>query len=153
MATTYSAQKTKWDQSTPAVKIKTNEEAGRVRIAYASYEAAAVAVGTIEMFNLPNGARILSGEVVHDALGGSTTVSVGHAAYNNAAGTAVALDVDAYKAAAASTAIATVAIAATSALGRNSVVDADGTGIPITVVTAGAAATGTIELTMLYVVD
>tara|TARA_R110000868_G_scaffold39696_2_gene138056 strand:- start:1503 stop:1964 length:462 start_codon:yes stop_codon:yes gene_type:complete len=153
MATTYSAQKTKWDQSTPAVKIKTNEEAGRVRIAYASYEAAAVAVGTIEMFNLPNGARILSGEVVHDALGGSTTVSVGHAAYNNAAGTAVALDVDAYKAAAASTAIATVAIAATSALGRNSVIDADGTGIPITVVTAGAAATGTIELTMLYVVD
>lgn len=153
MATTYSAQKTKWDQSTPAVKIKTNEEAGRVRIAYASYEASAVAVGTIEMFNLPNGARILSGEVVHDALGGSTTVSVGHAAYNNAAGTAVALDVDAYKAAAASTAIATVAIAATSALGRNSVIDADGTGIPITVVTAGAAATGTIELTMLYVVD
>ena len=153
MATTYSAQKTKWDQSTPAVKIKTNEEAGRVRIAYASYEAAAVAVGTIEMFNLPNGARILSGEVVHDALGGSTTVSVGHAAYNNAAGTAVALDVDAYKVAAASTAIATVAIAATSALGRNSVIDADGTGIPITVVTAGAAATGTIELTMLYVVD
>tara|TARA_R110000803_G_scaffold27832_2_gene64770 strand:- start:1173 stop:1634 length:462 start_codon:yes stop_codon:yes gene_type:complete len=153
MATTYSAQKTKWDQSTPAVKIKTNEEAGRVRIAYASYEASAVAVGTIEMFNLPNGARILSGEVVHDALGGSTTVSVGHAAYNNAAGTAVALDVDSYKVAAASTAIATVAIAATSALGRNSVIDADGTGIPITVVTAGAAATGTIELTMLYVVD
>ena len=153
MATTYSAQKTKWDQSTPAVKIKTNEEAGRVRIAYASYEAAAVAVGTIEMFNLPNGARILSGEVVHDALGGSTTVSVGHAAYKNADATVVALDVDAYKAAAASTAIATVAIAATSALGRNSVVDADGTGIPITVVTAGAAATGTIELTMLYVVD
>ena len=153
MATTYSAQKTKWDQSTPAVKIKTNEEAGRVRIAYASYEAAAVAVGTIEMFNLPNGARILSGEVVHDALGGSTTISVGHAAYKNADATVVALDVDAYKAAAASTAIATVAIAATSALGRNSVVDADGTGIPITVVTAGAAATGTIELTMLYVVD
>ena len=153
MATTYSAQKTKWDQSTPAVKIKTNEEAGRVRIAYASYEASAVAVGTIEMFNLPNGARILSGEVVHDALGGSTTVSVGHAAYKNADATVVALDVDAYKVAAASTAIATVAIAATSALGRNSVVDADGTGIPITVVTAGAAATGTIELTMLYVVD
>ena len=34
-----------------------------------------------------------------DALGGSTTASVGHAAYKNAAGTVVALDVDEYKAA------------------------------------------------------
>ena len=153
MATTYSVQKTKWDQNTPTTKINPTEMRGRVRIAYASYEASAVAVGTIEMFNLPNGARILSGEVVHDALGASTTVSVGHAAYNNADGTAVALDVDEFKAAAASTGIATVAIAATSALGRNSVVDADSTGMPITVVTAGAAATGTIELTMMYVVD
>ena len=153
MATTYSAQKTKWDQNSPKTRIKPNEQAGRVRIAYASYEASAVAVGTIEMFNLPNGARILSGEVVHDALGGSTTVSVGHAAYTNAAGTVVALDVDEFKAAAASTAIATVGIAATSALGRNTVVDANEDGIPVTVVTAGAAATGTIELTMMYVVD
>ena len=153
MATTYSAQKTKWDQNSPTTMIKANEQAGRVRIAYASAEAASLAVGPIEMFNLPNGARILSGEVVHDALGSSTTVSVGHAAYVNSAGTVVALDVDEYKAAAASTAIATVGIAATSALGRNSVVDANDVGIPITVVTAGAAATGTIELTMMYVVD
>ena len=153
MATTYSAQKTKWDQNSPTTISKANEQAGRVRIAYASAEASSLAVGTIEMFNLPNGARILSGEVVHDALGGSTTVSVGHAAYVNSAGTVVALDVDEYKAAAASTSVATVAIAATSALGRNSVVDANEDGIPITVVTAGAAATGTIELTMMYVVD
>lgn len=153
MATTYSVQKTKWDQNSPATKIKPSEQAGRVRIAYALAEASSLAVGPIEMFNLPNGARILSGEVVHDALGGSTTVSVGHAAYVNSAGTVVALDVDEYKAAAASTGVATVAIAATSALGRNSVVDANDVGIPITVVIAGAAATGTIELTMMYVVD
>ena len=153
MATTYSVQKTKWDQSTPATRVKPNEQAGRVRVAYALAEAASLAVGPIEMFNLPNGARILSGELVHDALGGSTTASVGHAAYKNADGTVVALDVDEYKAAAASTGIVTVDIAATSALGRNSVVDADADGIPITVVIAGAAATGTIELTMLYVVD
>jgi hypothetical protein len=153
MATTYSVQKTKWSQNSPKDFIKPNEIHGRVRIAYALYEASAVAVGTIEMFNLPNGARILSGELVHDALGGSTTASVGHAAYVNSAGTVVALDVDEYKAAAASTGIVTVDIAATSALGRNSVVDANEDGIPITVVTAGAAATGTIELTMLYVVD
>ena len=153
MATTYSVQKTKWSQNSPKDFIKPNEIHGRVRIAYALYEASAVAVGTIEMFNLPNGARILSGELVHDALGGSTTASVGHAAYVNSAGTVVALDVDEYKAAAASTGIATVGVAATSALGRNSVVDANEDGIPVTVVTAGAAATGTIELTMLYVVD
>ena len=153
MATTYSVQKTKWNQDTPTTRIKPNEQAGRVRVAYALAEAASLAVGPIEMFNLPNGARILSGELMHDALGGSTTASVGHAAYKNAAGTVVALDVDEYKAAAASTGIATVDIAATSALGRNSVVDADSDGIPITVVIAGAAATGTIELTTLYVVD
>lgn len=153
MATTYSVQKTKWDQSTPATRVKPNEQAGRVRVAYALAEASSLAVGPIEMFNLPNGARILSGELMHDALGSSTTASVGHAAYKNAAGTVVALDVDEYKAAAASTGITTVDIAATSALGRNSVVDADADGIPITVVIAGAAATGTIELTMLYVVD
>jgi len=153
MATTYSVQKTKWNQDTPTTRIKPNEQAGRVRVAYALAEAASLAVGPIEMFNLPNGARILSGELVHDALGGSTTASVGHAAYKNAAGTVVALDVDEYKAAAASTSIATVDVAATSALGRNSVVDADSDGIPVTVVIAGAAATGTIELTMLYVVD
>ena len=105
------------------------------------------------MFNLPNGARILSGEVVHDALGGSTTLSVGHAAYVNSSGTAVALDVDEYKAAAASTSVTTVGCALTSALGKNSVVDANEVGIPITVVIAGAAATGTIELTMLWVLD
>jgi len=153
MATTYSAQKTMWDQNSPKEMIKTNEQAGRVRIAYASAEAASLAVGPIEMFNLPNGARILSGEVVHDALGGSTTLSVGHAAYVNSSGTAVALDVDEYKAAAASTSVTTVGCALTSALGKNSVVDANEVGIPITVVTAGAAATGTIELTMLWVLD
>tara|TARA_R110000824_G_scaffold3241_2_gene15386 strand:+ start:6445 stop:6906 length:462 start_codon:yes stop_codon:yes gene_type:complete len=153
MGTTYSVQKTKWDQDSPTTNIKPNEMAGRVRIAYALYEAASVAVGDIQMFNLPNGARILSGEVVHDALGSSTTVSIGHAAYKNSAGTVVALDVDEFKAAAASTSIATVGCALTSALGKNSVVDADADGMPITVVTAGAAATGTIELTMMYVID
>ena len=153
MATTYSVQKTKWDQNVPAENLNPTEQHGRIRIAYALYEASAVAVGTIEMFNLPNGARILSGELVHDALGGGTTASVGHAGYNTSAGVAVTLDVDEFKAAAASTSITTVACAATSALGKNSVIDCDGSGFPVTVVTAGAAATGTIELTMLYVTD
>jgi hypothetical protein len=154
MATFYSVQKTKWDQNTPTEKIKTSENAGRVRVSYALYEASSLAAASvIEMFNLPNDARVLSGELVHDALGSSTTLSVGHAAYANSAGTTVALDVDEWKAAAASTSITTVDIVATSALGKNTVVDADGDGIPITVVIAGATGSGTIELTMYWVLD
>ena len=154
MATVYSVQKTKWSQNNPSEKINTNEKAGRIRIAYALYEASSLASGdVIEMFNLPNGARILEGTLTHDALGSSTTLSVGHAAYVNAAGTAVALDVDEYFAAAASTSITTVAVGVTSALGRNSVVDANEAGIPITVSLAGANGTGLIELTMYYVLD
>jgi|TARA_X000001388_G_scaffold77212_2_gene77067 hypothetical protein len=154
MATVYSAQKTKWDQNTPKEFIKANELGGRIRVAYGSYEASSLASGdVIEMFNLPNGARILKGELVHDAMGSSTTLSVGHAAYTNSSGTTVALDVDEYKAAAASTSVTTVDIAATSALGRNSVVDANEDGIPVTVVMGGAAGTGTVELVMYYVID
>ena len=152
MGTVYSVQKTKWDQNSPSERIKPNELNGRVRTAYALYEASAEQ-SDIHMFNLPNGARIISGELVHDALGSSTTASVCHAGYNNAAGTEGALDVDEYKAAAASTSITTVACAATTALGKFSVVDADKDGIPITVSIAGATGTGTVELTMFWVLD
>jgi len=152
MATVYSVQKTKWDQTEPSKDIKPNEHGGRVRVSYALYEASAEQ-SDIEMFNLPNGARILDMELVHDALGSSTTLSVGHAAYNDADGTAVASDVDEFKAAAASTSITTVGSALTSALGKNSVVDADETGMPITVSLSGANGTGTIELTCTWVLD
>tara|TARA_R110000803_G_scaffold52732_2_gene108469 strand:- start:10370 stop:10834 length:465 start_codon:yes stop_codon:yes gene_type:complete len=154
MATVYSEQKTKWDQNTPKDLIKPNEHAGRVRVSYAQYEASAVASGTvIEMFNLPNGARILSGECTYDALDTSSTLSVGHAAYTSSADAAVALDVDEWKAAAASTTAQSVAVAATIALGKNGVVDANEEGIPVTVVTGGATLSGTIELKMLWVLD
>jgi hypothetical protein len=154
MATFYSVQKTKWDQNTPKEKIKTSESQGRVRMSYALYETSSTAADSvIEMFNLPNDARVLSGELVHDALGSGTTLSVGHAAYKNSAGTVVALDVDEWKAAAASTSITTVDIVATSALGKNTVVDADQDGIPITAVLAGGTGTGTVELTMYWVID
>ena len=152
MGTVYSDQKTKWDQSNPTEKIKPIELGGRVRIAYGSYTASAEQ-SDIHMFNLPNGARILSGQLVHAALGSSTTLSVGHAAYKNAAGTDVALDVDEFKAAAASTSVSTVGCCLTAALGLNSVVDADSDGIPVTVSLAGANGTGLIELTMTYAID
>ena len=39
MATSYSVQKTKWDQNTPKTRIKPNEHGGRGRSSYALYEA------------------------------------------------------------------------------------------------------------------
>jgi hypothetical protein len=139
-------------QSTPSVKLNTNELAGRVRVAFAEYEADAEQ-STITMFTIPNGARLLSATVSHDALGSSTTLSVGNAAYTDADGTAVALDVDAYKAAAASTAATSSDALVTMALGKNAVVDANEDGLPVTVTLAGDDCTGTIQLQMFYVLD
>ena len=154
MATVYSVQKTKWDQNVPSQKIDTTELAGRVRVAFAEYEAASLAINdVIQMFNLPNGARIVSGRLAHDALNSSTQLSVGYAAHTNSAGSTVALDADAYKAAASSASASAANVANTIALGENSVVDANKDGLPVSVTLTGAVASGTIQLTMFYVVD
>ena len=132
---------------TPSVKLDTNELHGRVRVAYADFTAAG-AEETISMFKLPNGARIIGGRANHAALGSGTTLSIGHAAYVNAAGTTVALDVDEYK-----TGAVGFNIAATTALGENSVVDAPD-GLIITATTAGGSnATGFLSVQMTYVLD
>ncbi len=138
--------------STPSEKVKTNELAGRVRIAFAEYEASAEQ-STIHMFSIPNGARLLSGTVAYDALGSSTTISVGYAAHNQADDTAATADVDHYNAAAASTSAQSVAVLDTIALDKNAVTDADKDGVPVTVTLAGANGTGTIQLQMLYAID
>jgi len=153
MATVYSAQRTN-SRATPAVMNKANELGGRIRVAHGTYEASALASGdVIEMFVLPDGARLLTGTLAHDALGASTTLSVGYAAHTNAAGTAVSASAAAYKAAAASTSAQKVDVLATLALGSGSEVDANEDGMPVTVTMGGAAGTGTIELTVKYVVD
>ena len=139
-------------QSTPSVKLDTNELAGRVRVAFAEYEASAEQ-STITMFTIPNGARLLSGAISHDALNSSTTLSVGYAAHTKADGTTQALDVDEYKAAAASTSATSSDALVTMALGKNSVVDANEDGLPVTVTLAGADGAGTIQLQMFYVLD
>jgi|TARA_E500000178_G_scaffold304084_1_gene314690 hypothetical protein len=148
----YSVQKTKWSQNNPTERVKTNEQAGRIRVAYATYEASAEQ-STIEMFNLPNGARIVAGYLGHDALGSSTTLSVGYAAHTSSAGASVSADVDAYKAAAASTADAVTAFPTTMAKLAMSEVDANQDGLPVTVTLAGANGSNTISLEMFYVVD
>jgi hypothetical protein len=138
--------------STPSVKLATNELTGRVRVAFAEYEASAEQ-GTINMFVLPTGARIVRSRNAHDALGGSTTLSVGHAAYVTAAGATVAADVDEYLAATASTGAVGHDVANTIALGENSVTDANEDGVTITATMAGGNCTGTIQLSMFYVLD
>jgi|TARA_E500000178_G_C16522185_1_gene530584 aspartate 1-decarboxylase len=154
MATVYSVQKTKWDQNVPSEKIDTTELAGRVRVAFAEYEAASLAINdVIQMFNLPNGARIVSGRLAHDALNSSTQLSVGYAAHTSSAGSTVALDADAYKAAASSASASAANVANTIALGENSIVDANKDGLPVSITLTGAVASGTIQLTMFYVVD
>jgi hypothetical protein len=139
-------------QSTPSVKLDTNELTGRVRVAFAEYEASAEQ-STINMFVLPNGARIVRSRLAHDAMGGSTTISVGHAAYVSADGDAVALDVDEYLAATASTGAVGHDVANTIALGENSVVDANEDGLLVTATIAGGNGTGTVQLSMFYVLD
>jgi hypothetical protein len=148
----YSVQKTKWSQNNPTERVKTNEQAGRLRVAYATYEASAEQA-TIEMFNLPNGARLLRGYLGHDALGSSTTLSVGYAAHTSSAGATVALDVDQYKVAAASTADASNCTSSYNGIRCFAEMDANQDGVPITVTLAGANGTGTISCEMEYVVD
>lgn len=153
MATVYSAQRTN-SRATPAVMNKANELAGRIRVAHGTYEASSLASGdVIEMFVLPDGARLLEGSLAHDALGGSTTLSVGYAAHTNAAGTAVSAAAAAYKAAAASTSAQKVDILATLALGSGTETDTNEDGVTVTATMGGAAGTGTIEVTIKYVVD
>lgn len=158
MATVYSDVRTDLTQDDPTEFVQANQLGGALRVARGTYEAAALSAGdVIEMFALPNGARIVSGKLCHDALGASTTLAVGHAAYTNSAGTAVAADADEFKAAAASTSAQCVDIAATLALGSGTEVDLEGdtagNEYVVTVTLAGAAATGTIAVTMFYVVD
>mgnify|MGYP003139089990 FL=1 len=153
MATVYSTQRTN-SRATPVAMNKANEMGGRVRVAHGTYEASSLASGdVIEMFLLPDGARLLEGSLAHDALGSSTTLSVGYAAHTNAAGTAVSASAAAYKAAAASTSAQKVDIIATLALGSGTETDANEDGVPVTVTMGGAAGTGTIEVTIKYVVD
>jgi hypothetical protein len=127
---------------------------GRIRVAHGTYEASSLASGdVIEMFIMPDGARLLEGSLAHDAMGSGTTLSVGYAAHTNAAGTAVSAAAAAYKAAAASTSAQKVDVIATLALGSGTELDANEDGVPVTVTMGGGAGTGTVELTVKYVLD
>ena len=154
MATLYSNQKTKWSQNVPSEKIDTNELAGRVRVAFADITLASASIGdVIELVNLPNGARLLDGYLTNAALGASTTLSVGYAAYKNSSGTTVSASAAAYLAATSTSSAARTDILATIALGAGSVVNANEDGLPITATLAGGTASGVVQIAIRYVVD
>jgi len=159
MATVFSNVRTDLTQDDPKEFVKANQISGRIRVAHASFEASSLSADDIiEMFSLPHGARVVGGYLYFDDLGSGTTMDVGHAAYTNGAGSTVAADPDEYvDGADTATAAGRVDVAATLALGANSVVDLDQSVIDneyvVTCTNLGAAATGTIELVMFYVVD
>ena len=154
--TVYSNVRTDLTQDDPTEFVKANQLAGSLRVAHAQFEASSQAADTIEMFAIPDGARIVEAKLCHDALGSGTTLAVGHAAYTNSAGTSVAADTDHFKAAAASTSAQCVDAANTLALGSGEEVDLDldtkDNEFVVTVTSTGTT-TGTIELTVYYVVD
>lgn len=76
--TKYGVNATLVSNTTPALKVKSKDRHGRMRISYDEYEAASVVVGTqIAMGWVPGGARFLGGRLMHDALGALTLLSVG----------------------------------------------------------------------------
>jgi hypothetical protein len=159
MATVYSDVRTDLTQDDPSEFVKANQLAGNVRVARGVYEAAALAADdVIEMFALPQGARILGGYLYFDDLGTGTTMDVGHAAYTNAAGSSVSADPDEFADGVDTASAAGRAdVAATLALGANTTVDIEqdlkDNEYVVTCTNLGGEATGTIELVMFYVVD
>ena len=66
--------------ATPVVKADSSEWHGNIRVQYDSYEASSLASGSdISVARLPKGAKVYDIIVHFDALGGSSTVSVGDA--------------------------------------------------------------------------
>jgi len=157
MATVYSDVRTSTTQNDPSEFVKTNQIGGNIRVAYAQYEASATAAGdVIEMFALPHGARVISGNLHWDALGASTNLTVGHAEYVDADGTTVAADPDEFKGSTTTTSAGQAAVAASTSLGALAEVSLKSqanNAYVVTVSVGGGAATGTIDLQMLYVVD
>ena len=157
MATVYSDVRTSTTQNDPSEFVKTNQMGGNVRVAYAQYEASGTSAGdVIEMFALPHGARVISGNLHWDALGASTNLTVGHAEYVDADGTTVTADPDEFKGSTTTTSAGQAAVAASTGLGALSEVSLKSQAnneFVVTVTVGGGAATGTIDLQMLYVVD
>ena len=146
--------------------LTASAQSGKVRVAYATYTFASSAEDTeVNLFTIPHGARLISGTLVHAALGSTTELDIGYKAIN-AAGAAVA-DADKFLDGTVTTGAAKVSFLATEALGFGNVVggdettdvniDCDSQGMVVTATNrdadASVAATGKITVIMEYAVS
>ena len=125
----------------PVVKIDSGEWSGKMRVQYDTYEASSLASGSdISIARLPKGAKVYDIVVHFDALGGSTTISVGDSG----------------------AAARYIAATSTSSAGQMSMSQEgaiDGVGYENTaetdvlLTTGGGSITGTIKVVVMYVVE
>ena len=125
----------------PIVKIDSGEWSGKMRVQYDTYEASSLASGSdISIARLPKGAKVYDIVVHFDALGGSTTISVGDSG----------------------AAARYIAATSTSSAGQMSMSQEgaiDGVGYENTaetdvlLTTGGGSITGTIKCVVMYVVE
>ena len=125
----------------PIVKIDSGEWSGKMRVQYDTYEASSLASGSdISVARLPKGAKVYDIVVHFDALGGSTTISVGDSG----------------------AAARYIAATSTSSAGQMSMSQEgaiDGVGYENTaetdvlLTTGGGSITGTIKCVVMYVVE
>lgn len=75
----YGANHTKAFQNNPSEKIGVGEQAGRLRVAYDSYDFSAVITtsDSLKMMKLPKGARVIEVRVNSDDLGTTGTLNIG----------------------------------------------------------------------------
>ena len=125
----------------PIVKIDSGSWTGKMRIQFDSFEASSLASGSdISVARLPKGAKVYDVVVHFDALGGSTTISVGDSG----------------------AAARYIAATSTSSAGQMSMSQEgaiDGVGYENTaetdvlLTTGGGSITGTIKCVVMYVVE
>ena len=140
MATVSGVNYTK-QTSTPADLVLPRDSHGRVRVMYDTYEASSLAnPSTIQLFKIPVDARVIDFKIWHDALASSTTLAFGDAD-----------DPDRFMAAASSASAGIMVPLIGKIDGFAGYTYSAETVVSLTM--AGAAATGTIHVYIMYVVD
>lgn len=127
--------------ATPVVKADSSEWHGNIRVQYDSYEASSLASGSdISVARLPKGAKVYDVIVHFDALGTSSTVSVGDAD-----------DADRFITATSTASAGQMSMSQEGAIagfGYEAPAETD-----ILLTTGGATITGTIKVAVMYSVE
>jgi hypothetical protein len=127
--------------ASPVVKVDSSEWHGNLRVQHDSYEASSLASGSdITVARLPKGAKVYDIIVHFDALGGSSTVSVGDSA-----------DADRYIAATSTASAGQMSMSQEGAIAGFGYENTAETDVILT--TGGASITGTIKTAVIYSVE